>query len=72
MESLTLFNFSGQFYALLGAALAALAGIGSAIGIGIALFQKTLISSVRCSFFRLFLVHRVFTVCLLPLSFFLK
>ena len=36
MESLTLFNFSGQFYALLGAALAALAGIGSAIGIGIA------------------------------------
>ena len=36
MESLTLFNFSGQFYALLGAALAALAGIGRAIGIGIA------------------------------------
>ena len=36
MESLTLFNFSGQFYALLGAALAALAGIVSAIGIGIA------------------------------------
>ena len=36
MESLTLFNFSGQFYALLGAALAVLAGIGSAIGIGIA------------------------------------
>ena len=36
MESLTLFNFSGQFYALAGAALAALAGIGSAKGIGIA------------------------------------
>ena len=37
MESLTLFNLSGQFYALAGAALAALlAGIGSAKGIGIA------------------------------------
>ena len=36
MEAITLFNFSGQFYALLGAAVAALAGIGSAIGIGIA------------------------------------
>ena len=36
MDSITLFNFSGQFYALLGAATAALAGIGSAIGIGIA------------------------------------
>ncbi len=34
MEAITL--FSGQFYALLGAAVAALAGIGSAIGIGIA------------------------------------
>ncbi|MBR5228455.1 MAG: V-type ATP synthase subunit K [Firmicutes bacterium] len=36
MEAITLINFSGQFYALLGAAIAALAGIGSAIGIGIA------------------------------------
>ena len=36
MDSITLINFSGQFYALLGAATAALAGIGSAIGIGIA------------------------------------
>ena len=36
MDSITLFNFSGQFYALLGEATAALAGIGSAIGIGIA------------------------------------
>ena len=31
MEAITLINFSGQFYALLGAAIAALAGIGSAI-----------------------------------------
>jgi len=36
MDSITLFNFSGHFYAMLGAATAALAGIGSAIGVGIA------------------------------------
>ena len=36
MDIMSTISFNGQFYALLGAAMAALAGIGSAIGIGIA------------------------------------
>ena len=36
MDIMSTLSFNGQFYALLGAAMAALAGIGSAIGIGIA------------------------------------
>lgn len=61
---------NGQVLALAGAAIAAtLGGIGSALGVGVAvrllraLFLKTLTNSVRYCCCRRCPVHRVFMVC---------